>query len=172
MISAMARKDDAAWYRMMATSTKFFIRVDLLIAGTITVIALTADPRSDGWLPPAFFSAIALYLLAGYFLGGIRAAPSGVTVGKLAGRRIHVPWPDVERFAIVPVRGRGTTYYVGVVRKDAKPVLTAACCYEQAVSRKRKAEITAHAAQVVDALEAIRLRQPGHPASQIADPAQ
>jgi hypothetical protein len=168
----MARKDDVAWHRMMATSTKFFIRVDLLIAGTITVIALTADPRSDGWLPPAFFSAIAIYVLAGYFLGGIRAAPSGVTVGKLAGRRIHVPWPDVERFAIVPVRGRATTYYVGVVRKDAKPVLTAACCYEEALARKRRAGIKAHAAQVVDALEAIRLRQPGQSASPIADPAQ
>jgi hypothetical protein len=168
----MAGKGDGAWYRMMAASTKFFIRVDLLIAGTITVIALTADPRSDGWLPPACFSAIALYLLAGYFLGGIRAAPSGVTVGKLAGRRIHVPWPDVERFAIVPVRGRGTTYYVGVMRKDAKPVLTAACCYEEALARKRRAEMKAHAAQVIDALEAIRLRQPGHSASQLADPAQ
>jgi hypothetical protein len=65
----MPRKDDAAWYRMMATSTKFFIRVDLLIAGTITVIALTANPRSDGWLPPALVSAIAIYLLAGYFRG-------------------------------------------------------------------------------------------------------
>jgi hypothetical protein len=168
----MARKDDATWYRMMATSTKFFIRVDLLIAGTITVIALTADPRSPGWLPPAFVSAIALYLLVGYFLGGIRADPSGVTVGKLAGRRIHVPWPDVERFAIVPVRGRATTYYVGVVRQDGKPALTAACCYEEAIARKRKAEIKAHAAQVIDALEAIRLRQPGQSASQVADSAQ
>jgi hypothetical protein len=59
--------------------------------------------------PPALVSAIAIYLLAGYFLGGIRPGPSGVTVGKL----------------------------------------------------KRKAELKAHAAQVIDALEAIRLRRPG-----------
>jgi hypothetical protein len=168
----MARKDDATWYRMMAPSTKFFIRLDLVVAGTITVIAVTADPRSDGWLPPALFAAIAIYLLAGYFLGGIRAGPSGVTVGKLAGRRIRVSWPDVERFAIVPVRGRGTTYYVGVVRKGAKPVLTGACCYEEAVARKRRAKVKAQADQVIDALEAIRLRQPGQSTPQIADPAQ
>jgi hypothetical protein len=59
-------------------------------------------------------SAIAIYLLAGYFLGGIRPGPSG-----------------------------------------------AACCYEEAIARKRKAELKAHAAQVIDALEAIRLRRPG-----------
>jgi hypothetical protein len=168
----MARKDDATWYRMMAPSTKFFIRLDLVVAGTITVIAITGDPRSDGWLPPALFAAIAIYLLVGYFLGGIRAGPSGVTVGKLFGRRIHVSWPDVERFAIVPVRGRGTTYYVGVVRKGGKPVLTGACCYEEALARKRRAKVKAQADRVIDALEAIRLRQPGQSTSQIADPAQ
>jgi hypothetical protein len=168
----MARKADATWYRMMGTSTKLIIRVDLLIAGTITVAMLAAHPRSAGWIPPGFLTAVAIYLQASYFLGGIRAAPSGVTVGKLAGRRIHVPWPDVERFALVPVRGRATTYYIGVVRKDAKPVLTAACCYEEALRRKRRAEIKAHAAQVIDALEADRLRQPGQSASQTADSAE
>jgi hypothetical protein len=168
----MARKDDATWHRMMAPSTKFFVWLDLLVAGTLAVIALAADPRSDGWLPPALFAAVAVYLLVGYFVGGIRAGPSGVTVGKLAGRRIHVPWPQVERFAIVPVRGRGTTYYVGVVRKDAKPVLTGACCFEEALARKRRAKVKARAGQVIDALEAIRLRQPGQSTSQAADPAQ
>jgi hypothetical protein len=157
----MAGTDDATWYRMMASTTRFFIRVDLLVAGTLTVIALAADPRSGAWIPPALFAAIAVYLLVGYLLGGIRAGPSGVTVGKLAGHRISVPWPDVERFAIVPVHGRGTTYYVAVVLKGAKPVLTGACCYEEAVARKRTAQVKERAAQVIDALEAIRLRQPG-----------
>jgi hypothetical protein len=167
----MARKDDARWYRMMGSTAKFCIRADLLVAGSITLLAFNAHPHSAGWLPSAFATAIAVYLLAGYFLGGIRAGPSGVMVGKLAGRRIHVPWPDVERFAIVPVRGRGTTYYyVGVVRKDVKPVLTGACCYEEGFTRKRTARVEAQAAQVVDALEAIRLRQPGQSTSRIADP--
>jgi hypothetical protein len=163
---SMAAKDDATWYRMMASTMKFFIRVDLLVAGTLAIIAFTADPRSGAWIPPALFAGIAIYFLVGYFLGGIRAGPSGVTVGKLAGRRIRVPWADVERFDIVPVRGRGTTYYVGVVRKGAKPALTGACCYEEAVARTRTAKIKEQAAHVVDELEAIRLRQPGQSTSQ------
>jgi hypothetical protein len=168
----MARKDNATWYRMMGSTAKLFIYVDLLVVGTITAIAAGGNPRSHGWIPPALIVAIGVYMLVGYYLGGIRAGPSGVTVGKLAGRRIHVPWADVERFEVVPVRGRNNTYYFGVVRKGEKPVLTAACCYEDTFTRKGKAKVEARAAQVIDALEAIRLRQSGRSASQIADPAQ
>jgi hypothetical protein len=156
----MARKDDATCYRMMASTTKLIIGMDLLVAGTIAVAMFAAHPLSGAWIPPALFTTIAIYLLVGYFRGGIRAGPSGVTVGKLAGRRIGVPWPDVEGFAVVEVHGKTTTYYVGVMRKGAKPVLTGACCYEDAFTRKRTARLKERAAQVIDALETIRLRQP------------
>lgn len=132
-----------------------FLSVTAARTGSRPLLCGRGDDGRSTWLWFGIASAAASPLSVGGFRAGIGAGADGVLVRRATGRSQWVPWTEVERFDALEKKGSrgGVIHQIAVIRRDAKPLITAGCCF----SYSKRSQLT-ELNRTLDRLERERLK--------------